>query len=259
MEKYTKSALVTGGAKGIGEAICKRLSRDGFAVAVADLDLVNAKKVADEINNNGGKAIALKLDVSSRKEVTKAVEDTYKAFGDFNVMVNNAGVCLNTPVGEVDEKEYSLILDVNVGGVVWGIQAASNKFRELGHGGRIINATSQAGVDGYPGLPMYCASKFAVRGLTQVAGRDLAPLKINVNAFAPGIVRTPMLEGLAQKVADAAGKDLDWGVDQFVPGIAQGRVSTSEEVAAGVSFLAGPDSEVMIGQTLIIDGGMVFN
>ena len=258
MSNFEKAALVTGGAQGIGEAICKRLSQDGFAVAVADLNIEKAKQVVADIMSKGGKAIALKVDVSKQADVFNAVEETYQAFGDFNVMVNNAGVAPSTPLESVTKADFDFIMDINVGGVVWGIQAASNKMRELGHGGRIISATSQAGVDGYKGLPLYCASKFAVRGLTQVTGKDLAPYGINVTAFAPGIVVTPMLEGLAQTMADEAGKDLAWGIEQFVPGIAQKRVSTPEEVAAGVSFLAGPDSAVMVGQTLIVDGGMVF-
>lgn len=254
-----KVALVTGAGQGIGAAIAKRLSNDGFKVAVSDLNLENAEKVAREINENGGEAIAIQLDVTSRDEVFAAVERTTKELGDFNVMVNNAGVAFPTPIDTLTQKDYDLTFNVNVTGVLWGIQAASLKMKELGHGGRIISATSQAGILGNPGLALYCASKFAVRGLTQTAARDLAKDGINVTAYAPGIVGTPMFLGVAHDLAEAAGQPDEWGINQFAVNVAQGRITEPEEIAAGVSFLAGPDSEVMVGQTLVIDGGMVFN
>ena len=259
MEKFSKAALVTGGGQGIGEAICKRLSKDGLAVAVSDINYDNAKKVADDIVASGGKAIAIKLDTSNRNDVIDAVEKTYNEFGDFNVMVNNAAVCPDSSLETLNEEDYNKIYNVNVAGVLWGIQAASNKMKELGHGGSIISATSQAGVDAYPGLALYSSTKFAVRGLTQSIGRDLAPLGIRVNAYAPGIVVTPMLEGLMKSMAENAGEDRAWALKQFEGQIAQKRVTPTEEIASGVSFLAGNDSAAMVGQTLIIDGGMVYN
>ncbi|MCH4885993.1 (S)-acetoin forming diacetyl reductase [Acidaminobacter sp. JC074] len=254
-----KVALVTGGGQGIGEAICKRLSKDGFAVSVTDLNLDQAKRVADEINIDGGKAIALQVNVAKRNEIFSAVDETVKQLGDFHVIVNNAGVAQPTPIDEITEEQYDFIFNINVAGVLWGIQAASKKLKELGHGGRIISASSQAGVVGNPELTLYCGSKFAVRGMTQTAAKDLAAYGINVTAFAPGIVKTPMMFGVAHEVAQAAGESDEWGMNQFAKNVTQGRLSEPEEVAAGVSFLAGPDSEIMTGQTLIIDGGMAFN
>ena len=258
MEK-NKAALVTGGGQGIGEAICKRLSKDGFAIGVSDINFENAQKVANDIIALGGKAIAIKLNVANRDEMIDAVEKTYQAFGDFNVMVNNAAICPESNFATVTEEDFKKIYDINVGGVIWGAQAASNKMIELGHGGAIISASSQAGVDGYPGLAFYSSTKFAVRGITQVLGRDLAPLGINVNAYAPGIVVTPMLEGLADRMGAEAGKDRAWAFETFEKGIAQRKVTPAEQIASGVSFLAGEDSKAMVGQTLIIDGGMVYN
>ena len=254
-----KGALVTGGGQGIGEAICKRLAKDGFAVAVSDINLDNATRVANDIIASGGKAFAIQVNVASRTDVTKAVEAAYAAFGDFNVMVNNAAICPESDFATVTEEDYKKIYDINVGGVIWGCQAASNKFKALGHGGAIINATSQAGVDGYPGLALYSSTKFAVRGITQTLGRDLAPFGINVNAYAPGIVVTPMLEGLADRMAAEAGEDRQWALKSFEGAIAQRKVTPAEQIASGVSFLASEDSKAMVGQTLIIDGGMVYN
>ncbi len=254
-----KVAFVTGGGQGIGEAICKRLSKDGFAVAVADLNLESAKKVADEINACGGIAIALKANVANRDEIFAAVDEAAKQLGDFNVIVNNAGVAGPSPIDEITKEQYEFMFNINVGGTLWGMQAASMKMKELGHGGRIINASSRVGIQANGGASLYGASKFAVRGLTQSFAKDLAPFGINVNAFAPGIVETTMMLDVAHKNARANGKPDEWGVQEFVKGMAQGRLSKPDEVAAAVSFLAGPDSAIMTGQTLVIDGGMVYH
>ena len=259
MKNTGKVALVTGGGQGIGEAICKRLSADGFAVSVADLNLNTAERVANDINQNGGKAIALQMDVADRDSVFAAVDSTAKKLGGFDVIVNNAATAPTTPIDTISPEQFDKVFQVNVAGTIWGIQAASIKFKELGHGGRIINATSQAGVVGNPGLALYCGSKFAVRGITQTAARDLAQLGINVNAFAPGIVKTPMMYAIAHEVAEANGESDEWGMQTFAKNITQGRLSEPEEVAAGVSFLAGPDSAIMTGQTLLIDGGIQFH
>jgi meso-butanediol dehydrogenase/(S,S)-butanediol dehydrogenase/diacetyl reductase len=146
-----------------------------------------------------------------------------------------------------------------VGGVLWGIQAAVKAFKALGHGGKIISASSQAGHIGNPDLAVYGGTKFAVRGITQTAARELAHLGITVNAYCPGIVNTPMMRKVAQDVADNANQSIEWGMEQFAQHITLKRLSQPEDVAACVSFLSGPDSDYMTGQAVIIDGGMVFN
>jgi meso-butanediol dehydrogenase/(S,S)-butanediol dehydrogenase/diacetyl reductase len=260
MSKDTiKVAMITGGGQGIGEAICKRLAKDGFAISVADINEENAGKVAESINQNGGKAIAIWVDVADRESVFAAVEKTASELGGFNVIVNNAGVGPMTPIDTITPEQFDRVYRINVAGVLWGIQAASKKFKELGHGGKIINATSQAGVVGNPGLALYSGTKFAIRGITQVAARDLAEQGITANAYAPGIVKTPMMFGIAHEVGQQAGESDEWGMQTFTKNIALGRLSEPEEVAAGVSFLAGPDSDCMTGQTLIVDGGMQFH
>ncbi|MDA1475214.1 (S)-acetoin forming diacetyl reductase [Bacillus changyiensis] len=254
-----KVAFVTGGGQGIGEAICKRLAEDGFAVAVADYNEETATKVAEEINHCDGKAIAVKVNVADRDDVFKAVDETVKSLGGLDVVINNAGLGPTTPIESITYEEYRKVYDVNVGGTYWGIQAAVKAFKELGHGGKIINASSQAGQVGNPGLAVYGGTKFAVRGITQTAAKDLAELDITVNAFCPGIVKTPMMMGIAKQTADEAGKPFEWGMEQFSKNITLKRLSEPEDVAACVSYLAGPDSDYMTGQALIIDGGMVFN
>jgi meso-butanediol dehydrogenase/(S,S)-butanediol dehydrogenase/diacetyl reductase len=254
-----KVAFVTGAGQGIGKAIALRLANDGFAVAVADFNSTTAKEVAEQINRGGGSALDVTVDVSSREQVFAAVEKARLALGDFNVLVNNAGVAPSTPIEEITPEIVDKVYDINVKGVIWGMQAAIKAFRAQGHGGKIINACSQAGHTGNPELAVYSSSKFAVRGLTQTAARDLAPLGITVNAYCPGIVKTPMWEEIDRQVSEAAGKPVGYGTAEFAKRITLGRLSEPEDVAACVAYLAGPDSDYMTGQSLLIDGGMVFN
>lgn len=256
----TKVALITGAGQGIGEAIAKRLADDDFKVAIVGRTLSKLEHVAESINaDHAGAAIAVQADVAERDQVFAAVQTTIDAFGDLTVMINNAGVAPTTPIMEVDAKTLRWAQDINVNGTVWGIQAAADAFRNLGHGGKIINATSQAGVEGNPNLTVYGSTKFAIRGITQTTAKELAEFGITVNAFAPGIVKTPMMFDIAHEVAQNAGEDDEWGMAQFSDGIALGRLSEPEDVANGVAFLAGADSNYMTGQTLVVDGGMVFH
>lgn len=253
-----KVAFITGAAQGIGKAIAKRLSADGFVVAVADFNLEGAEQTVQEINQKG-QAIAVKVDVSKREQMMAAVEETLQKLGDLNVLINNAGLGPTTPIETITPKQFEHVYAVNVGSVYWGIQAAVKAFKAQGHGGKIINASSQAGHVGNPNLALYSGTKFAIRGITQTAARDLAKDNITVNAYCPGIVKTPMMMDIAHQVAQENGKDDAWGMAQYSKDITLGRLSEPEDVAACVSYLAGPDSDYMTGQALLIDGGMVFN
>ncbi|KRM93706.1 (S)-acetoin forming diacetyl reductase [Lentilactobacillus senioris] len=254
-----KVALVTGAGQGIGESIAKRLANDGFAIALIGRHADKIDRVASEIKENGGKAISLVADVSNRDEVFSVVDQTVSELGDLNVIVNNAGVAPTTPIDEVTPEQLQNVTMINTGGVVWGTQAAHAAMKKLGHGGKIINATSQAGEVGNPNLTVYGSTKFAIRGITQTTAKELAADNITVNAYAPGIVITPMMEDIAHEVGKNAGESDEWGMQTFAKDITLGRVSKPEDVAAVVSFLAGPDSDYITGQTITVDGGMVFH
>jgi meso-butanediol dehydrogenase/(S,S)-butanediol dehydrogenase/diacetyl reductase len=254
-----KVALITGGGQGIGQAIAERLHADGFKVAVADLNIETAGNVADGLGRKQGDALALQVNVADRDSVFAAVNQAVSELGGFDVIINNAGIAPPSPIEEITPESIEKLFSINFNGVVWGAQAATAAFRSLGHGGKIISAASQAGHVGNPGIALYSATKFAVRGFTQTAARDLVKYGITVNTYAPGIVRTPLVEDLVKKTAAAAGKPEAWGWEQFTKGIALERPSEPAEVAAVVSFLAGPDSNYITGQSILVDGGMVFN
>lgn len=253
----TKVAIVTGAGQGIGFAIAKRLHEDGFKVGILDYNAETAQKAVDAISSED--TVAVVANVAKRDEVFAAFDKVVEAFGDLHVVINNAGVAPTTPLDTITEEQFQNVFDINVGGTIWGAQAAHKHFKALGHGGKIINATSQAGVVGNPNLTVYGSSKFAIRGITQTLARDLADEGITVNAYAPGIVKTPMMFDIAHQVGKNAGKDDEWGMQTFAKGIALKRLSKPEDVANAVSFLAGKDSDYITGQTLIVDGGMQFH
>ncbi|HEY0970258.1 MAG TPA: acetoin reductase [Gemmatimonadales bacterium] len=253
-----KVALVTGGGQGIGRAIALRLASDGADVAIADLEEEAANAVADEVRGLGRKSTVTVTDVSDRDQVFDAVGTVARELGGFDVIVNNAGIAQVKTIEDARPEDFELILRINVGGVLWGIQAAAAKFRELGHGGKIINAASIAGHEGFAMLGVYSATKFAVRGLTQAAARELAPFGITVNAYSPGIVGTGMWELIDEKLSEYNGAPRGENFRKYAEGIALGRPSTPEDVASFVSYLAGPDSDYMTGQAPMIDGGLVY-
>ena len=253
-----KVALVTGAGQGIGKAIALRLVKDGFAVAIADYNDATAKAVASEINQAGGRATAVKVDVSDRDQVFAAVEQARKTLGGFDVIVNNAGVAPSTPIESITPEIVDKVYNINVKGVIWGIQAAATKFKARKQKGKIINASSIAGHDGFAMLGVYSATKFAVRALTQAAAKEYASAGITVNAYCPGIVGTDMWVEIDERFSEVTGTPKGETYKKYVDGIALGRAQTPEDVAALVAFLASDDSDYITGQAILTDGGIVY-
>ena len=251
-------ALVTGAAQGIGRGIALRLAADGADIALADLQEDKLAAVAEEIAALGRKTTTIAVDVSDRDQVHSAVVRAREALGSLNIMVNNAGIVQVEPITEVTPEHLRAIVDVNLGGVLWGIQAAAKSFIEHGVKGTIINASSIAGHDGFGLLGAYSATKFGVRGLTQAAAKELAPHGITVNAYCPGVVDTSMWITVDEEFARHTGAEIGATYKQYVGGIALGRAEVPEDVAGLVSYLAGPDGRYMTGQAPLIDGGLVY-
>ena len=253
-----KAVLVTGGGQGIGRAIALRLANDGANIAIVDVNDAKMQAVAEEVKEKRRKTTTFKADVTRREDVYAAVEHAEKALGGFDVMINNAGIAQVQPLADVTPEEVDRIFKVNVQGVLWGIQAAARKFKERRREGKIISASSIAGHDGFAMLGVYSATKFAVRALTQAAAKEYAADGITVNAYCPGIVGTDMWVEIDKRFAEVTGAPVGATYKKYVEGIALGRAQTPEDVAAFVSFLAGPDSDYMTGQAPLIDGGLVY-
>lgn len=246
-------AIVTGAGQGIGAGIAKQLAADGLTVAVADLKEDNAKKVAAEI---GQGAQGYFVDVAQKQSVFDLIAAVVKDFEHLDVMVNNAGIAKIGPLIDAEEKDISQILDINVKGDIYGIQAAAKQFQKQKTGGKIINACSIAGHQGFEMLGIYSATKFAVRGLTQTAAQELAKDKITVNAYCPGIVLTPMWDQIDAEMAKIYNLPLGASLQKNIDSIALGRGETPADVANLVSFLADPKSDYITGQSIIVDGGI---
>lgn len=253
-----KVVLVTGAGQGIGRGIALRLARDGADIALVDLNDDKIKLVAKEVKALGRRAITIKADISVREEVFAAVNEAEKQLGGFDVIVNNAGISQTKNLLSVTQQEVEKIFQINVQGTLWGIQAAASKFKERKQKGKIINASSIAGHEGFALLGIYSATKFSVRALTQAAAKELAAFGITVNAYCPGVVGTDMWVEIDKRMSEETGVPLGATYDKYVSGIALGRAETPDDVAAFVSYLAGPDSDYMTGQAPLIDGGLVF-
>jgi meso-butanediol dehydrogenase/(S,S)-butanediol dehydrogenase/diacetyl reductase len=253
-----KVALVTGAGRGIGRGIALELARQGADVALVDVTSEGIGAVADEVAEIGSKATTFVADVSDRAAVFAAVDHAASALGGFDVMVNNAGIALVGPIAEVTPQELSRLWAINVDGVLWGIQAAVAKFKQLGTPGKIINASSIAGHEGFAMLGPYSATKFAVRALTQAAAKEHAADGITVNAYCPGVVGTDMWVEIDKRFAELTGAAVGETFEKFSATIALGRSETPDDVAGFVAYLAGPAADYMTGQAGLIDGGMVY-
>ncbi len=255
-----KVAVITGASQGIGEAIALRLARDGADIAILDLNEQGAAAVADRIKSEHARStFATKCNVSERDSVHAAVAAAERELGGFDIMINNAGIAQVLPLLEVREPDFRTITDINVGGVLWGIQAAAESFIARGVRGKIINACSISGHRGQPIFGVYSSTKFAVRALTQAAAQEYAPYGITVNGYSPGTVGTTMWEEIDRTLAERNNVGLGESFAKQASNIALGRPSTPEDVAGFVAWLAGPDSDYMTGQSPLVDGGMLFS
>jgi 3-oxoacyl-[acyl-carrier protein] reductase len=238
-----KVALVTGGSRGIGAAIAKRLAADGASVAITYAkDAAAASAVVKTIELDGGKAIAIQADAADAQAAKSAVEKTVAAFGGLDVLVNNAGTAIPKSFEETTLEEMGRVLDINIRGVFATTHAA---LKHLKHGGRIIMIGSAVGERAIaPGLVPYAATKAAVRMFTQALSREVGGRGITVNNVQPGPIDTDL--------NPASG---DWAVPQKAA-TALDRYGRVEEIAAMVAFIASPEASYITGTNLTVDGGM---
>jgi 3-oxoacyl-[acyl-carrier protein] reductase len=238
-----KVALVTGGSRGIGAAIAKRLAADGASVALTYSKGADAAaSVVKEIERGGGKAIAIQADAANADAVRNAVERTVTTLGRLDVLVNNAGTAIPKPFEEATLEEMDRVIDINIRGVLVATQAA---LKHMKSGGRIIMIGSAVGERvAAPGLVPYAATKGAVKMFTQALAREIGSRGITVNNVQPGPIDT--------ELNPAAG---DWAVPQKAA-TALDRYGHVDEIAAMVAFVAGPESSYITGANLTVDGGM---
>lgn len=252
MRLQGKTAVITGGARGIGAAIAEGYSREGARVCVADINLAEAEETAARIGNG---AFAFQLDVTRMDQIKACVAEAEKRFGGIDILVNNAAVFDMAPWGEITEKSYDFVFGVNVKGLVFMLQEVAESMKRRGQGGKIINFASQAGRRGEALVAVYCASKAAVISLTQSAGLALIKHGINVNGISPGVVDTPMwdhVDGLFAKYENLPKGEKKRLVGEGVP---FGRMGKPEDHVGCAVFLASAESDYVVAQTYNVDGG----
>jgi len=230
-------ALLTGGARGMGEGEVRRLVAEGAKVMIGDVLDAEGEALAAELGDN---VIYQHLDVTDEAGWDAVAKLAKETFGPVTALVNNAGIVLQVPIDETTVEDFRKVLDVNVTGVFLGIRAIVPHMVEAG-GGAIVNISSAAGLVGMPNLSAYCASKWGVRGMTKAAALDLGHRNIRVNSVHPGAIRTPMAAGIE---------------DEHMAGQAIQRVGEPEEIASAVVFLLSDDAMDITGAELAVDGGM---
>jgi len=250
-----KSAIVTGGAIGIGKAIAYRLAEAGASVLIADIDLKSANNTIKEIRRAGGKADAIKADASSIADAKRVIEEAVQAFGRLDILVNNAGIYPASSVLDMSEKIWDKVLSVNLKGVFFCSQAAARQMIKAGHGGKIVNVASLEALHPVMLHAHYDASKGGVVMATKALALELAPYGILVNAVAPGVIWTPGLEQLLPAYYEPAGQTIEQLKAGFMPRIALGRMGEPDDIAKVVLFLASAASEYITGELVVVDGG----
>jgi D-sorbitol dehydrogenase (acceptor) len=252
MKLSGKVAIVTGGARGIGEAVVRAYSAEGASVVVADIEIAKAQSLASEL---GAKALAVQLDVRDSKSIASLISTTVAKFGSVDILYNNAGVFDMGPILEISEASFDKVFAVNTRGLFFTLQAAAAQMVKQGRGGKIINMSSQAGRRGEGLVAVYCASKAAVISLTQSAGLDLIKYHINVNGIAPGVVDTPMWDHVDALFAKYEHLPLGEKKRQVGLAVPAGRMGLPDDYRGAAVFLASSDSDYVVAQTLNVDGG----
>lgn len=245
MRLEDRVALVTGGGRGIGKAIALALAKEGADIVACDINLENLKEVAAEVEKMGRKILILKADVSKVSEVEEMVKKALDKFTKIDILVNNAGITRDNLIVRMSEEEWDQVLDINLKGAFNCLKAVARPMMKQ-RSGRIINIASVVGMMGNPGQANYAASKAGIIGLTKSAAKELASRGINVNAIAPGFIKTAMTEALDDEIKE-----------RLTSQIPLKRLGEVKDVANLVVFLASNDASYITGEVIKVDGGML--
>ena len=247
-----KTALITGAARGIGLAFAEAYVGEGARVAIADINIDRARTSAEAL---GKAAIAVEMDVTQQLSIDAAVAETIAAFGQIDILINNAALFTAAPIVEIERADFSLVFNVNVSGALFTLQAVARHMIERGGGGKIINMASQAGRRGEPLVAVYCATKAAVISLTQSAGLDLIQHGINVNAISPGVVDGEHWDGVDAVFAKYENKAPGQKKKEVAASVPYGRMGRAEDLTGMAVFLASNEADYIVAQTYNVDGG----
>ena len=247
-----KSALITGAARGIGAAFAGAYAAEGATVAIGDIALDRAEATAAAIGPN---AYAVRLDVTDQASIDAAIAAVVERAGGLDILVNNAALFDLAPIVEITRESYDRLFRINVAGTLFTMQAAARQMIAQGRGGKIVNMASQAGRRGESLVAIYCATKAAVISLTQSAGLDLIPHRINVNAIAPGVVDGEHWDHVDALFAKYENRPLGEKKRLVGESVPYGRMGTAEDLVGMAVFLASKEADYIVAQTYNVDGG----
>ena len=251
MRFQNKNVLITGAARGIGQAFAEAFAEEGARVAIADLNMERAEKTASQIQGS----IAIKMDVTQKSSIEEGVEKAIQQLGGIDILINNAAIFTAAPIIEITEQDYDSVFDVNVYGTLFTLQAVAKHMIERGMGGKIINMASQAGRRGESLVAVYCATKAAVISLTQSAGLNLISHGINVNAIAPGVVDGEHWDGVDAFFAKYENKQPGQKKKEVGESVPFGRMGKPADLIGMALFLASKEADYVVAQTYNVDGG----
>lgn len=251
MRFQNKNVLITGAARGIGQAFAEAFAKEGARVAIADLNMERAEKTASQIQGS----IAIKMDVTQKSSIEEGVEKAIQQLGGIDILINNAAIFTAAPIIEITEQDYDSVFDVNVYGTLFTLQAVAKHMIERGMGGKIINMASQAGRRGESLVAVYCATKAAVISLTQSAGLNLISHGINVNAIAPGVVEGEHWDGVDAFFAKYENKQPGQKKKEVGESVPFGRMGKPADLIGMALFLASKEADYVVAQTYNVDGG----
>lgn len=250
-----KVAIVTGGGRGIGAAIVEGFVKEGASVVIADINLDTAQTLAQKLGKGEVKVLAVKCDVTKKSDAENLVATTMKEFGRIDILVNNAGVIRHAKFPDLEEEQWNWEMDINAKGIYLVTRAVVPHMIAAGHG-KIVNASSICGKQGTPEFCSYTASKFAVTGITQTLAIELAQYNINVNAYCPGYVRTPMWEGLLDQLSKDQGLPREEIWDNWIASkVPLKRPQEPQDIANLVLFLSSDVSKNITGEAISVNGG----
>jgi 3-oxoacyl-[acyl-carrier protein] reductase len=241
-----KVAIITGGGGGIGEATCMKFAMEGATVVAADLNVQNVHRVVANIKQIGGEALGLAVNVSDAESVATMVDDTIKAFGRLDIIVNNAGITDDSQLLKMSEAQWDKVIDVNLKGVFLCGQAAAKVMATQPTGGVILSASSVVGLYGNFGQTNYAATKWGVIGMTKTWARELGPKKIRAVAVAPGFIVTPMTDKIPEKI-----------IEKMKANTPLKLLGKPEDIANAYAFLASDEASYITGTVLSVDGGII--
>lgn len=250
MRLQGKTALITGAARGIGQAFAEAYIREGARVAIADIDAARVRATAAQIG-----AVPIVMDVTDQASIDAGVAEAARTLGGIDILINNAALFDLAPIVDITRASYDRLFSINVAGTLFTMQAVARHMIDRGRGGKIINMASQAGRRGEPLVAVYCATKAAVISLTQSAGLNLIAHGINVNAIAPGVVDGEHWDGVDAKFAEYENKPRGQKKAEVGAAVPFGRMGTAADLTGMAIFLASPEADYIVAQTYNVDGG----